>query len=434
MNGDNSMKKYVLILLLLFVFIIGIYDKSSAKSKGKYIIKHKDLTLKVIDKIYIGSMKYVGQNIYRDIFLGKNTGFTTNSLVISNGKKYAVLPLKNIKELNKNNKDFDIFKNKANPNVSSIITCDSCSFSEYQNKIMVVSDVNCKVDIKDNVSKFKVTVLDDNGAVDKLKYFPCAPEGRIAREMSPIGILDTFHNMNHYFNVKYSYDNDMYMAKLVLSHYPSLVHYVIIGTKDKVLLEDDFSVWNDFPYGAPYSMSPDMKKFAMVDVKYGKIRLFSFDNNSIKSDILTDISIKRISRLSFLLLYQLYESAIELTDDGYLFVTQNRFWRTKYKVYKIHDFTKPDGYEYIGENIYNPFYKAYGIRNNIPLKIDIIKNENFDNKTDISSLKYDLTMAVTADMDDTDIINYYLLYLEEVDEEVVENNIKKEVYNLKIIK
>ena len=92
MNGDNSMKKYVLILLLLFVFIIGIYDKSSVKSKGKYIIKHKDLTLKVIDKIYIGSMKYVGQNIYRDIFLGKNTGFTTNSLVISNGKKYAVLP------------------------------------------------------------------------------------------------------------------------------------------------------------------------------------------------------------------------------------------------------------------------------------------------------------------------------------------------------
>ena len=103
-------------------------------------------------------------------------------------------------------------------------------------------------------------------------------------------------------------------------------------------------------------------------------------------------------------------------------------------MYKIHDFTKPDGYEYIGENIYNPFYKAYGIRNNIPLKIGIIKNENFDNKTDISSLKYDLTMAVTADMDDTDIINYYLLYLEEVDEEVVENNIKKEVYNLKIIK
>ena len=110
--------KYVIIISLLFLFTLYFYVESNsvesnAKDKHEDIIKLKEIHLKVVDKKYIGT-----SNIGYTSF-----SFTKNSLVINTGREYAILPLKNIKELDKTKSSYDIFKLGANPNVSSIIPC-----------------------------------------------------------------------------------------------------------------------------------------------------------------------------------------------------------------------------------------------------------------------------------------------------------------------
>ena len=111
--------KYVIIISLLFLFTFCFYVESNAKDKHEDIIKLKEVYLKVVDKKYIGT-----SNIGYTSF-----SFTKNSLVINTGREYAILPLKNIKELDKTKSSYDIFKPGANSNVSSIIPCDNCMWA-----------------------------------------------------------------------------------------------------------------------------------------------------------------------------------------------------------------------------------------------------------------------------------------------------------------
>ncbi len=96
-------------------------------------------------------------------------------------------------------------------------------------------------------------------------------------------------------------------------------------------------------------MSPDITKFAMVDDEYNKIRLYTFDNKSIKTNVLTDIKAKS------------NDTHLFLNDNGYLHVIRFGFFKTTSEVYKINDFSKPDGYTYVGKNsvIYYISYEGY---------------------------------------------------------------------------
>ena len=317
--------KYVIIISLLFLFTFCFYVESNAKDKHEDIIKLKEVYLKVVDKKYIGT-----SNIGYTSF-----SFTKNSLVINTGREYAILPLKNIKELDKTKSSYDIFKPGANSNVSSIIPCDNCMFEQDKNNLIVIDDSSCESDNNSN-SQIQLSLLDDNGYINKhtIKYIPCVVQESINGRLHNYSLM-SFPEIFLY----HPYNSDIYyQSSFPLRHNISGSSFLII-TEDKILLKGEYSFPADYSIytGAPFCMSPDRTKFAMVDDEYNKIRLYTFDNKSIKTNVLTDIQAKSNDDLF-------------LNDNGYLHVVRYGFFKTTSEVYKINDFSKPDGYTYAGKN------------------------------------------------------------------------------------
>ena len=317
--------KYVIIISLLFLFTFCFYVESNAKDKHEDIIKLKEVYLKVVDKKYIGT-----SNIGYTSF-----SFTKNSLVINTGREYAILPLKNIKELDKTKSSYDIFKPGANSNVSSIIPCDNCMFEQDKNNLIVIDDSSCESDNNSN-SQIQLSLLDDNGYINKhtIKYIPCVVQESINGRLHNYSLM-SFPEIFLY----HPYNSDIYyQSSFPLRHNISGSSFLII-TEDKILLKGEYSFPADYSIytGAPFCMSPDRTKFAMVDDEYNKIRLYTFDNKSIKTNVLTDIQAKSNDDLF-------------LNDNGCLHVVRYGFFKTTSEVYKINDFSKPDGYTYAGKN------------------------------------------------------------------------------------
>ena len=172
--------KYVIIISLLFLFTLYFYVESNsvesnAKDKHEDIIKLKEIHLKVVDRKYICSTVIdfdyrISNQVWFQFGSWVILYFTKNSVVFRDINKYAVLPLNNIKGLDKTKSSYDIFKLGANPNVSSIIPCDSCNFEQYQDKLMMLNKPLYKTILKEyNISdnnigsKIKLLFLDDNG-------------------------------------------------------------------------------------------------------------------------------------------------------------------------------------------------------------------------------------------------------------------------------
>ena len=331
--------KYIIIIFLLFLFTLCFYVESNAKDKNEDIIKVKEVYLKVVDKKYIGSSG-PGIDFEEREPIWYNYGariklyFMKNSLIINAGDKYAVLSLNNIKGLDKTKSSYDIFKPGANPNVSSIIPCDSCNFEQYQDKLMMINDSSCKSDNNSN-SQIQLSLLDDNGYMNKgtIKYIPCIAKERIFEY-----IKRKWFTYSRYY---ISYDAEIYYA-VVLPYRRRIDECSFLITAEDVILQGKY----DNCYSSngrykdtnlPFSMSPDITKFAMVDDEYNKIRLYTFDNKSIKTNVLTDIQAKSNDDLF-------------LNDNSYLHVVRYGFFKTTSEVYKINDFSKPDGYTYAGKN------------------------------------------------------------------------------------
>lgn len=392
MQGYETMKKfeYIIIISILLLFTLGFYIEFSHREKNKDIIKREEVHLKVVDKVYLGKVNAQNWFAY---------DFTKNSIIISNENEYAVLPLNNIKRLDENKQNYDIFKSGANPNVSSIIQCDDCMLINNQGKIMIENTDACYTDKNTyeqvNISKkFQLTILDDNGLVDKVKYFPCNAAEYIHR---------TYHD-----DIYYTDDFKILM--------PVAVYGFSIGTTDKVLIENSYSynhAWSRIHNMAasPFSMSPDMTKFAMVDEEYNKIRLYTFDNNSIKTNVLTNI---KTQGKTFLFLH----------DTGYLSVYQEP--SNKYTLYKIHDFTKPDGYTSTKVHNANYLYmNGDGKKNYDMVKGDTLYDIFVDGG--VSTVSSDLKMALDDECGKEEgECDIYLLYLEPLDanEKGVENQKK----------
>ena len=367
-------------------------------------------------------------------------------MVISSDKgKYAILPLKNIKGLDKTKSSYDIFKPGANPNVSSIIPCDGCKFMAYQDKLMMLNKPLYKTILKEyNISdnnigsKIKLLFLDDNGYIDKgtIKYI--SNPGKY--------FIDAFDKYLGYSlsNWNFSYDAEIYylgynqqIYRLVLGPYYLRSNWDIldpcgflITSDNNILLTYEYNDCDNPNYSleAPYSMSPDITKFAMVDDKYNKIRLYTFDNKSIKTNILTDIQAKSNKTRLF------------LHNNGYLHVIRLGFFKNTSEVYKINDFSQPDGYTYAGINTpftYNGLYEDAKYRSSYYqidyFKIEddtvyrIFKEDSLSEVNDVS-ISYDMTMAFKAVCGkDSDICDIYLYSLEPVDanEKGVENQKKR---------
>ena len=337
--------KYVIIISLLFLFTLYFYVESNsvesnAKDKHEDIIKLKEIHLKVVDIKYIGSSgpgNYLEERepIWYNYGARLKLYFIKNSLIINAGDKYAVLPLNNIKGLDKTKSSYDIFKLGANPNVSSIIPCDSCNFEQYQDKLMMINDSSCKSDNNSN-SQIQLSLLDDNGYMNKgtIKYIPCIAKERIFEY-----IKSKWFTYSRYY---ISYDAEIYYA-VVLPYIHRTDECSFLITSEDVILQGKYDNcyssngrYNDT--NLPLSMSPDITKFAMVDDEYNKIRLYTFDNKSIKTNVLTDIQAKSNNTYLF------------LNDNGYLHVIRFGLFKNTSEVYKINDFSKPDGYTYAGQN------------------------------------------------------------------------------------
>lgn len=342
------MKKLIYVItipLLLFLLIIGLYVNFSASNKG--VIKLKETYLKVVDEKYIGKLNI---DTYKNNFNIGCYGFTKNSVIISkaNGGEYAVLPLKNIKELDKKNQNDDIFASGANPNVSSIIPCEDCCFTQYQDKLMMIDKSSCKSD-NNSQSKVQLSFLDDNGYIntDTIKNVSCTGE-YIYNKLYDEGVIKAKPLANNY-----SYNAEIYYLYYLLYEQNRDGCRFLITSDDKVLLEDEYNSCiglYTLPLnkgGLPFSMSQDITKFAMVDKKHNKIRLYTFDNKSIKTNVLTDIVAKSDKTALFLL------------DNGYLNVIRYDSNVATSKLYKINDFTKPDEYTYAGDNIKFNFLNNY---------------------------------------------------------------------------
>ena len=426
--------KYVIIICLLFLFTLCFYVESNAKDKHEDIIKLKEVYLKVVDKKYIGTSN-IGYTSY---------GFTKNSLVISSDKgKYAILPLKNIKELDKTKSSYDIFKPGANPNVSSIIPIpfDSCFFMVYQDKLMMLNKILYEI-IEDNISdynntgsKIKLLFLDDNGYIDKetIKYIS-----------SPSKYFKNAFDKYFLYSLKnwgFSYDAEIYYLEYN-GQIPRLVYgkhreswgildpcgFLITGDNN-ILLTGEYNDCGNPNYSleAPYSMSPDITKFAMVDDKYNKIRLYTFDNKSIKTNVLTDIKAESNKTRLF------------LHNNGYLHVIRLGFFTTTSEVYKINDFSKPDGYIYAGINTPLTYYglyedakyhRSYNLTDYFKIEDNtvyrIFKEDSLSEVYDIA-ISYDMTVAFKAVCrKDSYSCDMYLYSLEPVDanEKGVENQNK----------
>ena len=333
--------KYVIIISLLFLFTLYFYVESNsvesnAKDKHEDIIKLKEIHLKVVDRKYIGSTVIdfdyrISNQVWFQFGSWVILYFTKNSVVFRDINKYAVLPLNNIKGLDKTKSSYDIFKPGANPNVSSIIPCDSCNFKQYQDKLMMINDSSCKSDNNSN-SQIQLSLLDDNGYMNKgtIKYIPCIAKERI---FEYVGDLFSRYDI--------SYDAEIYYA-VVYPRTNRTDECSFLITAEDVILQGKYNTcysisrYDDF--GLPFSMSPDITKFAMVDDEYNKIRLYTFDNKSVKTNVLTDIQAKSNDTYLF------------LNDNGYLHVVRFVFFKTTSEVYKINDFSKPDGYTYAGKN------------------------------------------------------------------------------------
>lgn len=373
--------KYIIVMCLSFLFTLCFYVESNAKDKHEDIIKLKEIYLKVVDRKYIGSsnIDFVYRRSNPILFTFGSWSiiyFTKNSIVIKDTNKYAVLPLNNIKGLDKNKSSYDIFKSGANPNVSSIIPCDSCNFKQYQDKLMIINDSSCKSDNNSN-SQIQLSLLDDNGYIDKdtIKYIPC-----IAKEL-----IFEYAEKRWFTYSRYdiSYDAKIYYAVAVPYIYRTDECSFLI-TAENVILQGKYNCGaNNFRYGdtgLPFSMSPDITKFAMVDDEYNKIRLYTFDNKSIKTNVLTDIKAKSNNTHLF------------LNDNGYLHVIHFGFFKTTSEVYKINDFSKPDGYTYVGKNsvIYYISYEGYNTYHKLL--------DNTLYRIHIRDIEYPFIYAVSPDM------------------------------------
>lgn len=425
--------KHIIIILILLTWVsiisFNIYSANNIKDiKNEDIIQHKELYLKVVDRIFIGRADKTDVDIYD---VSRPIVFTKNALIIPNSKEYAVLPLdkirglplENIKKYNKNSKIYNIFVDKDNPNVSTITPCYKCEFEKNLDKVAIAGTrkKSCEIDTKDNIAKFKLTMLDSNGAVDKIKYFPCIPDGLIKNHMVSFRSHES-HNMNYDYDIKYSYNQDIYFAEYATRLYPNNYYQYnyyqfIIGTKDKVLLEAeyniDISIHNaGYDHNKPYSLSPDMTKFAMVDEDSKKIRIYTFDNNSIKTDVLTDIKVK--SDRTYLL----------LRDNGYLYVYHSGLFKDKYTLYKINDFTKSDEYEYYKIDIEKyPYMHMNGDKEYVTIKDNYFYRYKVIGKTgtlykNYNTISPDHSMTVVVDFHG-DYAEFYLCYLEEVDEKAI---------------
>ena len=395
-----------LFLFTLYFYVESNSVESNAKDKHEDIIKLKEIHLKVVDKKYIGT-----SNIGYTSF-----SFTKNSLVINTGREYAILPLKNIKELDKTKSSYDIFKLGANPNVSSIIPCDSCIFEQYQDKLMMINDSSCKSDNNSN-SQIQLSLLDDNGYINKhtIKYIPCVVQESINGRLHNYSLM-SFPEIFLY----HPYNSDIYyQSSFPLRHNISGSSFLII-TEGKILLKGEYSFPADYSIytGAPFCMSPDRTKFAMVDDEYNKIRLYTFDNKSIKTNVLTDIQAKSNDTYLF------------LNDNGYLHVVRFGFFKTTSEVYKINDFSQPDGYAYAGKNKIFYYFFATGL-----VTYDMIKDETIyhifvdgDRARDMSIYIHpDMKIAIKAECEERGKnCDIYLYSLEPVDanEKGVENQKK----------
>lgn len=409
--------KYIIVMCLLFLFTLFFYVESNAEDKHEDIIKLKEVQLKVADKKYIGKINI---DIFKDNLNIGCYGFTKNSIVISkaNGGEYAVLPLKNIKELDKKNQNDDIFTYGANPNVSSIIPCEDCCFHQYQDKLMMINKGSCKSDNNSN-SEVQLSFLDDNGYIntDTIKNVSCSGEYIFKKLYNEDVIrLKPFSN-------SYSYNTEIHYLYYLLYKQNIGGCRFLITSDDKILLEDEYNSCIDFytnslgEGGLPFSMSQDMTKFAMVDKKYNQIRLYTFDNKSIKTNVLTDIKAND------------GKTSLFLFDNGYLNVIQYGSYVNTSKLYKINDFTKPDKYTYVGDNIKFNFLNKYiisvyhKIKDRTAYTILIDDDMMFYYNFVISP---DMKMALKTECDynselDQDECNIYLLDLEQKDG----NEIKK---------
>ena len=421
--------KYIIIICLLFLFTLCFYVESNAKDKHEDIIKVKEVYLKVVDKKYIGSSG-PGIDFEEREPIWYNYGariklyFMKNSLIINAGDKYAVLPLNNIKGLDKTKSSYDIFKLGANPNVSSIIPCDSCNFEQYQDKLMMINDSSCKSDNNSN-SQIQLSLLDDNGYMNKgtIKYIPCIAKERIFEY-----IKSKWFTYSRYY---ISYDAEIYYA-VVLPYIHRTDECSFLITSEDVILQGKYDNcyssngrYNDT--NLPFSMSPDITKFAMVDDEYNKIRLYTFDNKSIKTNVLTDIKAESNKTRLF------------LHNNGYLHVIRLGFFTTTSEVYKINDFSKPDGYIYAGINTPLTYYglyedakyrRSYNLTDYFKIEDNtvyrIFKEGSLSEVYDIA-ISYDMTVAFKAVCGkDSYSCDIYLYSLEPVDanEKGVENQNK----------
>ena len=104
--------KYVIIISLLFLFTFCFYIESNAKDKHEDIIKVKEVYLKVVDKKYIGNTIINFDRISNRVWFQFGSWvilyFTKNSVVYRDINKYAILPLNNIKGLDKTKSSYDM--------------------------------------------------------------------------------------------------------------------------------------------------------------------------------------------------------------------------------------------------------------------------------------------------------------------------------------
>ena len=244
-------------------------------------------------------------------------------------------------------------------------------------------------------------------------YIPCTAKERIFEY-----IKRKWYTYARYY---ISYDAEIYYA-VVLPYRRRIDECSFLITAEDVILQGKY----DNCYSSngrykdtnlPFSMSPDITKFAMVDDEYNKIRLYTFDNKSIKTNVLTDIQAKSNDDLF-------------LNDNGYLHVVRYGFFKTTSEVYKINDFSKPDGYTYAGKNSVIYYISDNGY-NTYQKLLDNTLYRIYKNSGIEHTLNYvvspDMKMAVSVSYrKDSDICDIYLHSLEPVDanEKGVENQKK----------
>ena len=149
-------------------------------------------------------------------------------------------------------------------------------FEQDKNNLIVIDDSSCESDNNSN-SQIQLSLLDDNGYINKhtIKYIPCVVQESINGRLHNYSLM-SFPEIFLY----HPYNSDIYyQSSFPLRHNISGSSFLII-TEDKILLKGEYSFPADYSIytGAPFCMSPDRTKFAMVDDEYNKIRLYTFDN------------------------------------------------------------------------------------------------------------------------------------------------------------